>query len=260
MKVSAIQMEIGRELETNLENAQRLINKAAAAGSRIVCLPEYFTIPPSSAIDLPTITEKTYKATMTLLRELSIVNQLCIVGGSLFRKRHDGLFFNSCPVYDKGTLIALQDKIHVTTKERMWGLTEGLSSDLRIFDVDGIKVSAVICADILFPKTIAILREQGAELLFVPLTSPVRKNDFTQKNRDCLFVARAFDNNVFVIKTGSVGSTASGAKVAGRSLVAGPHGVLVKAKSETEEEILTVDLDITKLKEMDLISQLFGSP
>ena len=93
------------------------------------------------------------------------------------------------------------------------------------------KTSVAICADILFPKTISTIRDQDTDILFVPLTSPVRENDVTQKNRDCLFVARAFDNNVYVIKTGSVGHSIFGGKVAGRSLIAGPQGLLRKAKS-----------------------------
>ena len=260
MRVSAIQMEIGREFETNLEIARRLIRKAATMGSKIVCFPEYFALPPFSVMDLPTIYEQTYEATMAMLRELSRANKLCIVGGSLIRKRDDGLYFNTCPVYKNGTLIVLQDKIHVTTKERTWGLTGGLPDSLQVFDVNGVKGSVAICADILFPKTVSTVRDQGVALLFVPLTSPVREKDVTKKNRDCLFVARAFDNNVYVIKTGSVGRTASGVKIAGRSLVAGPQGVLLKAKSECDEEVLTVDLDLAELKEMDLVSQLFDAP
>lgn len=255
MKVSAIQMEIGNDLEINLENARRLIEISATVGSRLVCLPEYFAIPPFSVMDRVTIYEETYEATITMLQEVSRVNRLCIVGGSLIRKRHDGLYFNSCPVYDMGVLIALQDKIHITTRERTWGLSGG--DRLQVFKVDGVKVGVAICADILFPKTTASLRDQEAKLLVVPLTSPVREKDVTQKNRDCIFVARAFDNNVYVIKTGSVGRTASGLKVAGRSLVAAPHGVLLKAKSETDEEVLTIDLDIAKLNEMNLVAQLF---
>ncbi len=255
MKVSAIQMEIGHDLEINLENARRLIEISATLGSRLVCLPEYFAIPPFSVMNLTTIYEETYEATISMLQEVSRINRLCVVGGSLIHKGYDGLYFNTCPVYDKGVLIALQNKIHITTRERAWGLSGG--DRLQTFALDGVKVGVAICADILFPKTTAALRDQEAKLLIVPLTSPVRENDITQKNRDCIFVARAFDNNVYVIKTGSVGRTASGLKVAGRSLIAAPHGILLKAKSETKEEVLTVDLDITKLKEMDLVAQLF---
>ncbi len=255
MKVSVIQMEIGNDLEINLENARRLIEISATVGSRLVCLPEYFAIPPFSIMDRLTIYEETYETTIIMLQEVSRVNRLCIVGGSLIRKRHDGLYFNSCPVFDKGVHIAFQDKIHITTQERTWGLSGG--ERLQVFEVDGVKVGVVICADILFPKTTAALRDQGAKLMVVPLTSPIRENDLTQKNRDCIFVARAFDNNLYVIKTGSVGQTASGLKVAGRSLIAAPHGVLLKVKSETNEEVLTIDLDISKLKEMDLVAQLF---
>ncbi len=261
MRVSAIQMEIGQKLEINLENARDLIRKAASTGARIVCLPEYFAIPPfpsSSKIDLPFITNQTFEMTFQMIQEASLQNNLCIVGGSLFRQRQDGLYYNSCPVFDKGNLLAFQDKIHVTSKEHSWGLNSGVLNGLQVFNVDGINVSVVICADILFPKTIATIRDQNADLLFIPLTSPLRKSDLTQKYRDCLFVARAFDTNVYVIKTGSVGKTASGVNIAGRSLIAGPHGVMVKAESETEEEILTIDLNIPKLEEMDLYPQLFG--
>ncbi|MFQ6123456.1 MAG: carbon-nitrogen hydrolase family protein [Candidatus Heimdallarchaeota archaeon] len=255
MKISIGQMEIGNDLETNLENARRLIEIAATRGSRLVCLPEYFALPPFTDMDLATIYEETYDTTIAMLQEVSRVNRVCLIGGSLIRKRHDGLYFNSCPVYDQGVRIALQDKIHITTRERAWGLSGG--ERLQVFEVDGVKVGVTICADILFPKTIATLRDQKAKLLAVPLTSPVRENDQTRKNRDCIFIARAFDNNVYVIKTGSVGRTASGVKVAGRSLIAAPHGILMKAKSETEEEVLTVDLDIAKLRAMDLIAELF---
>src|SRR5512140_4011466 len=43
-RVAAVQMASGPHVQANLEEAQRLIELAAATGARIVALPEYFAI------------------------------------------------------------------------------------------------------------------------------------------------------------------------------------------------------------------------
>ena len=58
MKVAAIQMASGPQVPANLNEAARLIGKAAAAGARLVVLPENFAIMPILDADRLAVAER----------------------------------------------------------------------------------------------------------------------------------------------------------------------------------------------------------
>jgi len=47
MQVSLIHMQISDSPEKNLETAEQTLYRAADAGSKFICLPEYFALPAS---------------------------------------------------------------------------------------------------------------------------------------------------------------------------------------------------------------------
>ncbi|MFX0212398.1 MAG: carbon-nitrogen hydrolase family protein [Candidatus Hodarchaeota archaeon] len=252
IRVAAIQMLIGGDLEANLERARKHISTAVMQGAEFVCLPEYFSYSPnlSSFKDLI----EGYKKTRTMLKKQSARNKICLVGGSVLRPVNSKIY-NSTLVFNSGRHIATADKLHPTRGEKENGIRPG--SKKTIFKAKGIICGILICADILFPQHLWSLRKNGIQLLFVPLVSPVRSIDYTQKRRDTLFISRAFDLNAYVIKTGSIGIAPGERSVVGRSLIASPADILIKAKSEEQEEILIANLEIESLKNMDLLASMF---
>ncbi len=252
VRVAAIQMRIGGNLETNLDHAKKHIIAAATQRADFVCLPEYFSYSPSlnSLEDLV----EAYSKTRTMLKNQSARNDICLIGGSVLRLINSNIY-NSTIVYDSGREIAVADKLHPTRGEMERGVLPG-NKEIT-FTAKGITCGILICADILFPQHLWSLRAKGIKLLFVPLVSPIRDEDQTRKNRDNLFISRAFDLNAYVIKTGSIGKAPGDRPVAGRSLIASPADIIIKATSEEREEILLANLKLEDLKSMDLLASMF---
>ncbi|MFX1511848.1 MAG: carbon-nitrogen hydrolase family protein [Promethearchaeota archaeon] len=250
--VAAIQMQIGGSLNTNLERAREHVITAVGQGADFVCLPEYFSYSPN----LKTIQDivDTYDKTRAILKDLSTQNNICLVGGSVLRLVNSNIY-NSTLIYNSGQEIAAADKLHPTRGEKERGITPGTQE--TVFKAKGITCGVLVCADILFPQHLIPLRRSGIKLLFVPLVSPRRENDQTRKRRDSLFISRAFDLNAYVVKTGSIGMAPGDRSVAGRSLIASPADIIVKAKSEEREEILIAELEVESLKNMDLLASMF---
>jgi predicted amidohydrolase len=92
------------------------------------------------------------------------------------------------------------------------------------------------------PDLVKQVMKLGPEVLYLPVaamgTHPsVKGHPLTEKV--------AADNGIFVIKVGNVCSTAKG----GRSAVIAPWGIIEEVTDAQEDSIVTVDLDMKRLRE-----------
>lgn len=237
LRAALIQMRHGDDVEGNLREARRRVEQARASGARLVLLPEYFFAagPPGSAA-------RAAPSVRAFFEDVSRGAGLAVAGNLV--EAGPGGVLNLGVVYDAGALVLEQPKVHPMPREAESGI--GAGPGLRAADVAGVPTGMLVCADILYPEAARILALQGAQVLLNPVMSPYREEDATREARDALFVARAYDSGAFVLKAG--GHRATGEhRVAGRSLVAAPWGVLAKAKEDFADETLVVDLDLDEL-------------
>src|SRR5829696_4603077 len=83
-RVAAIQMASGPNVTANLQEAQRLIELAAASGARIVALPEYFAIMGMKDTDKVAARERDGDGPIqAFLAEQARRHRIWIVGGSV---------------------------------------------------------------------------------------------------------------------------------------------------------------------------------
>lgn len=242
MKVAAIQMEHGPSVEENLDHARRLCAQAAREGATFALLPEYFFAPmpregapagPSAAAAHAQAIRAAYAAWS---REMGIV-----LAANAIEARAGGLA-NVGVVYDRGRLALEQEKVHPMPREAAAGVVGGMS--LRAADVGGHRVGLLVCADILYPEAARVLALQQADLLLNPVMSPWRAEDDGKEARIAMYVARAYDAGAFVVKAAGFLE----GRIAGRSLITSPWGVLAKAKAEFGEEVLVAELDFDRLR------------
>lgn len=254
MKVAAIQMVAGGNLNVNLQHAAALIKQAALAGAELVALPEYFCLIGSKDTDKLAISEppghgEIQQFFSNTARELKI----WIVGGTMPIKTSDAAHVrNSVLVYSPaGELAARYDKIHlfrfdngVERYDESHVLERGdqpTSFDLRSKDGHTWRIGLSVCYDMRFPE---LYRTQEVDAWLVP-------SAFTyitgQAHWEILLRARAIENLAYVIAPAQGGTHPSGRRTWGHTMVVEPWGTVLSVLPEGEGVVMA-DLDIEKLK------------
>jgi predicted amidohydrolase len=178
------------------------------------------------------------------LQDISRQAGLALAGNVV--EPHQGGFLNKLLVFDGGTLVAEQAKLHPMPTEERWGIRPW--PELVVAPWRDLRLGALVCADVLHPEAARILALRGAEVVLVPVMSYQKPRDETREARRAMFLARAYDNACFVLKAGSVARLAGG-QLVGRSLIAAPWGMLAESKDELAEEVLVADLDLDRVRE-----------
>ncbi len=240
LKIAAVQKRVGGVIPPAEFDQLREL------GVDIVCLPEYFFIP-----DLVRNQRDTFHLKERILETLEAYSRRLVgvvVGGSLVEKE-GRYFYNTCHLFDCGRHVGYYRKVHPTEGEREKGIQPGDSYE--VFEVRGIRLGVLICADVLYPVSFERLAQQHPDLIAVPTTSPyVPKDTVAEKKRrdHDIFVAGARRANAYILKACGVGSL-MGKRLQGRSLICAPWGILagVNPRSEMLETVLTAEIDLDAL-------------
>jgi len=240
MQVSLIHMQISDSPEKNLETAEQMLYRAADAGSKFICLPEYFALPASLEDNkkIEKIADDVYEPAVQLLKRVSKEVDAYIVGGTIFEKFR-GKYYNTCLFLKQGKILGKYRKMHLTEWEKKVGLHVG--STFRVFETEFCKAGILICADVFYPRTVKRLTSLGAEVIFLPVSAS-RTHPYVKGHP--LTTKRAKNNKVFILKNGNTRSNSRG----GNSAIISPWGILNQAKDEMNTKIISADLDITKLR------------
>lgn len=134
-------------------------------------------------------------------QHLALKYAVNIIAGSHYTEE-EGELYNISYLFKRDGGFEKQYKIHITPNEqRWWGTRPG--NDLKIFSTDRGKISIQICYDVEFPELARISTERGASIIFVPFCTDERHGYL--RVRYCS-QARAIENQVFVVTSGSVGN------------------------------------------------------
>jgi predicted amidohydrolase len=242
LKVSLIHMKVRNSLKGNLEAAATAVRKAAKQEPAFIALPEYFSVPGNMAyfISAEKISKETYAETIRFLAETSKeFPNIYILGGTVLEEDH-GAFYNTSTLWRNGTLIGKYRKRNPINAELQAGVSRG--DKPAVYTTDHCKVGMLVCADMFDPPTIKAVVDLGAELVFLPVaamgTHPhVKGHPLSEK--------LATENGVYLVKIGNVSSNARG----GRSAFITPWGIEQEASDAVEDLVMTMDLDMQKLRE-----------
>ncbi len=254
MKVAAIQMVAGGDLDVNLEHVAALLKQAAKQGAELAALPEYFCMIGNKDTDKLTISEQPgHGKIQQFFADMSRELKLWIVGGTMPMGTSDPMHVrNSVLVYSpKGELAARYDKIHLFRFDN--GLErydeshvlergdEPVSFELPSKDGHTWRIGLSVCYDMRFPE---LYRTQVVDAWLVP-------SAFTyitgQAHWEILLRARAIENLAYVIAPAQGGTHPSGRRTWGHMMVIEPWGTVLSVLPE-DEGVVMADLDIAKLK------------
>ena len=105
------------------------------------------------------------------------------------------------------------------------------------------KIGVLICFDSRFPEPARKLALEGADLIAVPTNWP----EGADVSADHICIARAAENNVFVVTCNRVG-TENGFRFIGRSKIIHPSGRIMAA-AEAFEVVLVAELNLAEARE-----------
>jgi predicted amidohydrolase len=242
MKVSVLHMEIRATLNANLIAAKTAVLKAAQDNPALIALPEYFTVPNCMGdfTDAPKISQETAAKTLNFLQDISKqIGDIYLFGGTVLLEE-GGKYYNTSTLWRNGELLGKYKKINPIKAELEAGITKGCEP--VVLNTNLGKIGLIVCADSFDPILVKRVAELGAEIVSLPVaamgTHPtVKGHPLTEK--------MARDYGVFVLKVGNVCSNMRG----GRSAIIAPWGILGEVSDTPKDSLLTVDLDMEKLRE-----------
>ena len=258
MKIAAVQMVSGTEVEANLEAARRLIATAAAQGAALVALPEYFCFMGRADGDKLAIAETPGRGPIQrMLSEAAREHGVWLVGGTLPMKSPDPQrVLNTCCVFaPDGSLAARYDKIHLFRFERdSGGVRESYDEGRAILagsaptacDAAGLRVGFSVCYDLRFPELYRALMRPPCDLLSVPSAFTYTTG---QAHWELLLRARAIENQCYVIAPAQGGRHENGRRTWGHSMVVDPWGEVLAVRPEGEGVVLA-ELDPARIADV----------
>jgi predicted amidohydrolase len=249
MRVAAIQMTSGHDIDANLEAAGRFLADAARSKAILAALPENFAFMGVNSGDKRAIAEPDGAGRIqNFLADTARRHKIWIVGGTVpLRQDSDGRVSASCLVYDaQGQRVARYDKMHLFDVDVPGSAESHRESahtvpghEPRVVDTPVGKLGLAVCYDMRFPELFRVLSRQGAEIFVVPSAFTVLTG---KAHWESLLRARAIENLSALIAPAQWGMHPSGRETFGDSMII-DHWGTVLARSPSGTGCVVADLD-----------------
>ncbi|SEP68852.1 N-carbamoylputrescine amidase [Ectothiorhodospira magna] len=260
MRIALIQHSNTDNTRSNLDKSLRGIREAAAQGAELVILQELHTglyFCQTEDTELFDLAEPIPGPSTQALSEVAAELGVVIVG-SLFERRAPGLYHNTAVVLDSdGRLAGVYRKMHIPDDPGYYEKFYFTPGDLGFEPVDTRvgRLGVLVCWDQWFPEAARLMALAGAELLIYPTAIGWDPNDTADeqaRQRDAWITvqrAHAVANGIPVAACNRVGFEAdpsgvtAGSQFWGSSFVCGPQGEFLAQASDSQEQVLVVDVD-----------------
>ena len=226
MKVAAIQMSSGFDVDAYLARAAALLTDAARAGAGVVVLPENFAFMGRADADKREVAEPYADGRIQhKLAALAREKKIWIVAGTIaLRGSGDGRVAAASLVFDDaGKIVARYDKIHLfdvdipgrnESYRESAHVAPGVSPQL--IDTPAGRLGLAVCYDVRFPELFRMLSERGAEWFVLPsaFTAPTGRAHW-----ETLLRARAIENLCFMVAPAQSGFHANNRETYGDTMI-----------------------------------------
>ena len=249
LSVALVQLDASADVDANITRAAALADEAAAAGARLVALPEYlhYRGPDlgfrASARPIPGPLTDPF-AEVARRRDAWIL--ICSVAETSGDPQRP--YNTSVLVAPDGSIAATYRKVHLFDVAVEAGPVDTESArvtagvDAVCADVDGIKLGLSVCYDLRFPELYRTLALGGAEVLTVPANFTERTG---RDHWEVLLRARAIENGAWVLAPSQIGGP-PGQPAFGRSMIVDPWGTVV-AQAPDVVGIIEADIDTERV-------------
>tara|TARA_R110001592_G_scaffold125500_1_gene335574 strand:- start:1139 stop:1966 length:828 start_codon:yes stop_codon:yes gene_type:complete len=263
-----VQLVSTEDVQRNLRATEALIGKAAAAGAKLILLPENFAVLDGGPLSQFAEREGDNTALLQgFLREQAMANQVFLVAGTMpmatrplrtgdteVQTINDGRVRPASLVYDPaGEVIARYDKMHlfdvqVEDKQAQYSESSNFEAGDQVVwaDTPMGRLGLSICYDLRFPELYRRLLGGGAEILTVP-------SAFTkvtgEAHWEVLLRARAIENQCYVLAANHGGVHNAKRETFGHSMIVDPWG-RVLAQVDKGEGFACAQIDLDALHEL----------
>jgi beta-ureidopropionase len=257
-KIGLIQMNFSNDVEDNVARAASQIAEAAAGGAEIVCLPEL-----ASSIYFCTeierehfkLAESVNGPAVSTIAEAARAAGIYVVYPFYEKDEEDEQLYNTAAFIDRRGQVAGRYRKNIIPLTKFVGEIGIEKYYFRpgnlgypVFDTDlGIRVGITICFERHFPESGRSLALNGADLIFVPTSTPAGKTMWDVELR-----STAIANLLWVAGVNRVKRDVNGSEMDfyGKSLVSAPSGDVVAAAGDQEEEILFAEIDTDQSQQL----------
>ena len=251
MRVAAIQMNSGADLQRNLKLAAGLLGDAASDGCTLAVLPENFALMPERGRDKSRHAEQPDAGPIQdFLSEQAAKHGMWIIGGSLplVSPEAERVYGACIVVDDRGRQQALYRKIHLfdvdlPDSEESYRESHSMyaGDDPTTVDTPVGRVGLTICYDVRFPELFRALVDAGATVFTVPAAFTAVTG---AAHWATLLRARAIENLAYVIAPGQFGTHPDNRETYGHSMIVDPWGrVLAEQASGNAAVVADIDPD-----------------
>lgn len=266
VKVAALQFSCSRNVEENINKAERMVREAASNGANIILLPELFErqyFCQEKRYDyyeyaLPLDENPAVKRFKEVAKELGVV-----IPVSFYERDIDRLFNTVAMIDADGSVLDIYRKTHIPDDhfyQEKFYFTPG-DTGFKVFDTRFGRIGVGICWDQWFPETARCMAVQGAEMLLYPTaigSEPILDVDSSGHWRRVM-QGHAAANLMPVVAANRIGvetvepckenaGQSSSLDFYGCSFIADATGDII-ASAKQEETILYGEFDLDALKE-----------
>ena len=248
-RIAVVQMTSTDDVARNLAVVTRLTTEAAAAGARLVALPENFAYLGSDRDHKLALAERLESPGPILTQMAALARSLdvhLLLGGFPEVGPDAGRIYNTSVLLDpRGTIASVYRKVHLFDVDLPGGahfresdvVAPGQDVVVAALPWGGLGLS--VCYDLRFPELYRGLAQKGARALAVPaaFTAETGKDHW-----HVLLRARAIENQAYVLAPAQFGAHGGKRASYGHALIVDPWGVVL-AESGNHEGIAVADLD-----------------
>ena len=255
--VAQLAITIG-EPDANRKAAAAAVAEAAAAGARLVVLPELCdsgyvfgaVAGPARAEAGALAAPADDSDTLRQWHALAAEHQLVIVGG-FCERGGDGRLYNSAALVDESGTRAVYRKAHLWDKEKLV-FTPG-DAPPPVLDTAVGRVAVMICYDLEFPEWTRLAALNGADLIAAPVNWPYAARPAGERPAEVVKAqAAAATNGVFVAVADRCQDERGVSWISG-SLIAGPDGYpLAGPVLQDRPAVLTAACDLQAARDKSL--------
>lgn len=258
--VAQLALAVG-EPDANREAARAAVEDAAAAGARLVVLPElsdsgYVFSDADEARSLASPAADS--VILSEWRSLAARHDLAIAGG-FCELGAEGKLYNSAAIVDSSGTRAVYRKAHLWDAEKKI-FTPGDSAPPEVELPFG-NVGLLICYDLEFPEWVRLAALSGADLIAAPVNWPASPVPAGERSGDIVAAqAAAQANGVFIAVADRCG-TERGVDWIGGSVIVGNGGYPAAGPvcaNRTAMLTATIDLRLARNKRISALNDLFA--
>lgn len=265
--VGLVQMAMSADPDANLKQAVAKVSEAAAAGARLVCLPELFRSQYFAQHEDPALFDLAEPVPGPSTEALGKVAKQAgvVVIVPVFERRAAGLYHNSAAVIDAdGRVLGIYRKMHIPDDPAYYEKFYFTPGDLgfRAFDTRVGRIGTLVCWDQWYPEGARLTALQGANVLLYPTAigwHPKEKATHGAQQLDAwrtIQRSHAIANGCYVAAVNRVGlerpagSDGDGIEFWGSSFLADPFGAILAEAPADREAIVLGEVDLSRIEEI----------